>query len=301
MNDLSNAALRRQQEIHHCPSFCNPIPSLALYVLLVLFLIGLAVSIFILIVVRNAVLLLLLLFLSALVATFLLWNSLQYMRNGALLFYLHSYPDSDLTLARHGQLVKFTGIVSCGNISLESSYEKVSQCIYTSTLLHEFGEPGLKPADVRESCFQWRLAYSERFSTDFYITDRKSGTRVLVNAGSNSKVFPLVMESRLIETTTNCRVLSSHLQNWLRERNLSVEARPLRLEEGYIKAGSTISVIGMLRKQNDILMIMQPQEIISTGCVWQKLLLPSDYDGLILGPPKMPDVGRDSTALQRVD
>lgn len=110
MNDLSNAALRRQQEIHHCPSFCNPIPTLALYVLLVLFLIGLAVSIFILIVVRNAVLLLLLLFFSALVATFLLWNSLQYMRNGALLFYLHSYPDSDLTLARHGQLVKFTGV-----------------------------------------------------------------------------------------------------------------------------------------------------------------------------------------------
>lgn len=76
------------------------------------------------------------------------------------------------------------------------------------------------------------FTFMQRFSTDFYITDRKSGTRVLVNAGSNSKVFPLVMESRLIETTTNCRVLSSHLQNWLRERNLSVEARPLRLEEG---------------------------------------------------------------------
>lgn len=74
--------------------------------------------------------------------------------------------------------------------------------------------------------------FMQRFSTEFYITDRKSGIRALVNAGTNCKVFPLVIESRLIETTRKCRVLSSHLQSWLRERNLSAEARPLRLEEG---------------------------------------------------------------------
>lgn len=74
--------------------------------------------------------------------------------------------------------------------------------------------------------------FMQRFSTEFYITDRKSGIRALVNAGTNCKVFPLVIESRLIETTRKCRVLSSHLQSWLRERNLSAEARALRLEEG---------------------------------------------------------------------
>lgn len=51
-----------------------------------------------------------------------------------------------------------------------------------------------------------------------------------------------------------------------------------------------MSVIGMFIKQNDVLMIVEPQEIISTGCVWQRLLLPSEYDGLILGPPKMPQI-----------
>lgn len=51
--------------------------------------------------------------------------------------------------------------VSCGNVSLESSYEKVGRCVYTSTLLFECGELGLKPVDVKESCFGWRLAYSE--------------------------------------------------------------------------------------------------------------------------------------------
>lgn len=32
-------------------------------------------------------------------------------------------------------------------------------------------------------------------------------------------------------------------------------------------------------------MIVQPQELFSTGCLWQKLLLPVDVDGLILGFP----------------
>lgn len=59
----------------------------------------------------------------------------------------------------------------------------------------------------------------------------------------------------------------------------------------YIKTGNTVSLIGMFIKQNDdVLMIVEPQEIISTGCAWQRLLLPSEYDGLILGPPKVPQI-----------
>ncbi|CAI9769603.1 unnamed protein product [Fraxinus pennsylvanica] len=180
-------------------------------------------------------------------------------------------------------------LVSCGSVSLESSYEKVSPCVYSSTLLYEFGEPGLRPSDVRNSCFNWRLAYAERFSTDFYVTDSKSGIRALVKAGPDCKVFPLIIESKLVKTTQKCRVLSSHLRKWLRDRNLPAEARVLRLEEGYIKEGSSVSVLGLLHRNNDVVMIVQPQDVISTGCLWQKLLLPVDIDGLVIGVPERAD------------
>ncbi|XP_027108553.1 uncharacterized membrane protein At1g16860-like isoform X1 [Coffea arabica] len=311
MNDLpfKNAGSRvvgeEQQgegEEQGCFGSCNPIiPTPAIYLLLLLFTLGLGFSIFILVVVHNALFFLVLLCFSALLAAFLLWNSLNNSgssctsrRNGALLSYLHFFPDSDLSLAAPGQLVKLTGVASCGSVSLESSYEKVNQCIYTSTLLYEFEEPGLKPIDDMKSCFQWRLAYSEdfswqRYSTDFYITDRRSGIRALVKAGTGCKVIPLIIESRLVKTTRKCKVLSSTLGKWLIERNLSAEARLLRLEEGYIKEGSSVSVIGMCQRQNDTVMIVQPQETLSTGCLWRKLLLPVDVDGLLFGAPNMAD------------
>ncbi|WKA05734.1 hypothetical protein VitviT2T_023682 [Vitis vinifera] len=282
MNDLSNASSIQS----HCYS-CKPIPSQVLYVLVPLFFTGLAVSIFILIAVHNAFLFVSLLCLSALVAAFLIWNTVNWRRSRALFCYLRSFPDSDLRLARHGQLVKITGLVSCGNISLESSYEKATRCIYTSTLLYEYPGLGLKLADAKVPCFGWGLAYCERFSTDFYITDSKSGIRALVKAGSGSRVTPLIVESRLVNTTRKCRFLSSHFKKWLAERNISGQARLLRLEEGYVKEGSSMAVIGMLHRDNDALMIVQPPELLSTGCLWRKLLLPVDIDGVILGVPEM--------------
>uniref|UniRef100_A0A5B7BNB3 Uncharacterized protein n=1 Tax=Davidia involucrata TaxID=16924 RepID=A0A5B7BNB3_DAVIN len=110
MNNLSNAPnLREHQHDRHCYS-CKPIPTIAIYVLVPLFFIALGISIFILVVVRNAAFFVSLLFLSALVATFVLWNTLNWRRNGAVLLYLRSFPDSDLRVARHDQLVKITGI-----------------------------------------------------------------------------------------------------------------------------------------------------------------------------------------------
>lgn len=53
----------------------------------------------------------------------------------------------------------------------------------------------------------------------------------------------------------------------------------------YVQEGSFVTVIGMLRKDHDALMIVQPPQVISTGCLWQRLLLPVDVDGLILGMP----------------
>ncbi|XWS46281.1 hypothetical protein CRYUN_Cryun14cG0051800 [Craigia yunnanensis] len=235
---------------------------------------------------------------------FLLWLLLSWLGmlltgdRAAFAFFLNSFPDSDLGLAREGQLVKFTGVASCGSLSLETSYERVARCIYASTLLYEYGQFGLKPVNVNGSCFQWNLAYCERFSTDFYIPDQKSGIRSVVKAGSGCKVIPLIIESKLFTTTKQCRILSPHLTNWLRDGNLSAEARLLRLEEGYVQEGCIVTVIGMLNKSNDSLMIVQSPEIISTGCLWRRLLIPVDVDGLILGVPDIDNSTLDLNFIQ---
>lgn len=126
----------------------------------------------------------------------------------------------------------------------------------------------------------------QRFSTDFYITDSKSGIRALVKAGPGCKVIPLIIESRLVATVRKRSSLSTHLRKWLRDRNLSAEAHLLRLEEGYIEEGNSVSVMGMLNRSEDSLMIVHPPEITSTGCLWRNMLLPVDVDGLILEGPR---------------
>ncbi|GAY45776.1 hypothetical protein CUMW_091960 [Citrus unshiu] len=234
-----------------------PIPSVGVYILLSLFIIGLSVSVFILIVVHNAAFLLFFLLLSTFVICFIAWNMLNRNHKAALSLFVRSFPDSDLRLAPHGQLVKITGLASCGSVSLESSYEKATRCIYTSTLLYEYGRLGLKPVNVNKSCCQWSLAYCE--------------------------VLPLICESNIVTTSGCSRILSTHLRKWLRDRNLPAEARLLRLEEGYVQEGSSVTVVGMLCKDNDLLMIVQPPQPISTGCLFQRLLFPVDVDGLVLG------------------
>lgn len=105
MNNLSNAALLD----HHC-STCKPIPSLALYFLIPLFVIGLSVSIFILIVVHNALSFVSFIVLSLLVLAFIVWNTRNWRSKGAIFFFLRSLPETDLRLAEEGQLVKITGV-----------------------------------------------------------------------------------------------------------------------------------------------------------------------------------------------
>ncbi|XP_009366626.2 uncharacterized membrane protein At1g16860 isoform X2 [Pyrus x bretschneideri] len=189
MNDLSNGVLR-----DHGGRALKPIPSLVLYILVPIFFLGLSVSIFILIVVRNAFFFVFFLLLSVLVAAFVVWNVRHWATKAAVFWFLDSVPESDLRLAQHGQLVKITGIASCGSLSLESSYEKATGCIYASTLLYEYRGLTLQPGNVKRSCFQWHLAYCERFSTDFYLTDQKSGLTAIVKAGFWLQSYP-----------TNCR------------------------------------------------------------------------------------------------
>ncbi|XP_050236155.1 uncharacterized membrane protein At1g16860-like [Mercurialis annua] len=274
MNDLSNAVLREKKTPF--------LPKLAIFILFSVFITGFSFSIFILIVVHNPIFFLAFLLVFGSVASFIAWNVHNRKYKAAVFRFLRSFPDSDLASSSNGHLVKITGVASCGSVSLESSYERAPRCIYSSTLLYEYGGFGFKKKGANRSCFQWSLTYCERFSTDFYITDRKSGMRALVKAGPNCKVVPLITESKLVTTTRQCKRLSSDFGKWLQERNLSVEARQLRLEEGYVQEGSTVTVMGELHKNNENVRIVEPQELLCTGFLWRKLILPMDVDGLVI-------------------
>jgi len=55
----------------------------------------------------------------------------------------------------------------------------------------------------------------------------------MVKAGVGCKAVPLIVESKLVTATRQCRTLSSHLRKWFQDRNLSAKARTLlHLEEG---------------------------------------------------------------------
>lgn len=50
----------------------------------------------------------------------------------------------------------------------------------------------------------------------------------------------------------------------------------------YIKEGSTVTVMGVVRRHDNVLMIIPPAEPVSTGCLWARCLLPTYIEGLIL-------------------
>lgn len=50
----------------------------------------------------------------------------------------------------------------------------------------------------------------------------------------------------------------------------------------YVKEGSTVSVMGVVRRNDNVLMIVPPQEPVLTGCQWIRCLLPTYVEGLIL-------------------
>lgn len=50
----------------------------------------------------------------------------------------------------------------------------------------------------------------------------------------------------------------------------------------YIKEGSTVSVMGVVRRHDNVLMIIPPTQPVSTGCEWARCLLPRYVDGLVL-------------------
>ncbi|BBH00682.1 Ubiquitin-specific protease family C19-related protein [Prunus dulcis] len=124
--------------------------------------------------------------------------------------------------------------------------------------------------------------HSEKYVADFYISDFQSGLRALVKAGYGAKVAPFVKPATVVDVTKENKELSPSFLRWLAERNLSTDDRIMRLKEGYIKEGSTVSVMGVVRRHDNVVMIVPPTEPVSTGFQWLRCLLPTYVEGLIL-------------------
>ncbi|PPR95824.1 hypothetical protein GOBAR_AA24828 [Gossypium barbadense] len=210
----------------------------------------------------------------------LVWNCI-WGRKG-LFGFVKMYPDAELRGAVDGQYIKVTGVVTCGSIPLESSYQREPRCVYVSTELYEYKGWGGKSANSKQRCFSWGCKHSEKFVADFYISDFQSGLRALVKAGYGSKVAPMIKPATVLDVTKENRDSFPSLLRWLAERNLSNDDCIMRLKEGCIKEGSTVSVMGVVRRHDNVLMIVPPSEPISTGCQWSRCLLPTYVEGLIL-------------------
>jgi len=107
---------------------------------------------------------------------------------------LKRYHDVELRYILDGQFIKITGYVTCGNISLELSYQKVPRCVYISSELYEYKKWGR---------ITWGSTYTRKYVADFYITNFKSRLRELVKTRSGAKIAPLMVEPTTIVDATN--------------------------------------------------------------------------------------------------
>lgn len=256
------------------------VSKVAMWVFLVVVLMGLVVGGFLMVAVKKAIILVAVGGVVAPLVVILLWN-FAYKERG-LLGYLKRYPDAELRGAIDGQFVKVTGVVTCGSIPLETSFQQTPRCIYASTELEEYKGWGGKSANPSHHSFSWGRRHSEKYVADFYISDFQSGLRAMVKAGYGAKVVPFVKPTTVIDVTKSNKELSPNFLRWLADRNLSSDDRIMRLKEGYIKEGSTVSVMGLVRRHENVLMIVPPVDPISTGCQWTRCLLPTYIEGLIL-------------------
>ncbi|KAL1560046.1 hypothetical protein AAHA92_10312 [Salvia divinorum] len=256
------------------------VSKVAMWMFLVVVVMGLVVGVFLMASVKKPVILVAVVALLVPIVVIFVWNYAY--RNRGVLGFLNKYPDAELRGAVDGQFVKVTGVVTCGSIPLETSFQKVQRCVYVSSELYEYRGCGVKSANAKQRWFSWGCTYSERHVADFYISDFQSGLRALVKAGYGAKVAPFVKTKVVVDVTKDSSKLSPNFLRWLSERGQSSDDRLTRLKEGYIKEGSTVSVMGMVRRLDNVLMIVPPSEPVSTGCRWPCCLLPTYIEGLTL-------------------
>ncbi|XP_024389940.1 uncharacterized membrane protein At1g16860 [Physcomitrium patens] len=271
INSLSNA---------HEYSFPKNFPRMIIYTLIPLFVIGFIAGAFIFAAVKNAILLFVVAALFGVVVILLAWNT--FWGKQAIYGFMAKFPHSDLSTAKDGQLVKITGVVTCGSVPLESSYQKISRCVYTSTGLFEYRHYSSKKASEKHRRFTWGLRHGERYVVDFYISDFQTGLRALVKAGYGARVISYVDESPILDLLPSIKEFPTDFLRWLTERNLSADGRVMRLKEGYVKEGSTVTVMGVVQRHENILMLVSPPDPMSTGCQWSKFILPATLEGIIL-------------------
>ncbi|KAK6944591.1 hypothetical protein RJ641_025693 [Dillenia turbinata] len=261
-------------------SFHRSFPKCILWSIILLFVMGFIAGGFILGAVHNPILLIVVVVLFGTVAAAFTWNA--YWGRRAIIGFIARYPDAELRTAKDGQFVKVSGVVTCGNVPLESSFQKVPRCVYTSTSLYEYRGWDSKAANPTHRRFTWGLRSLERHVVDFYISDFQSGLRALVKTGYGARVTPYVDESVVVDINQSNREMSPEFIRWLGERNLSSDDRVMRLKEGYIKEGSTVSVMGVVQRNDNVLMIVPPPEPFSMGCQWGKCILPASLEGIVL-------------------
>ncbi|KAJ9689314.1 hypothetical protein PVL29_014810 [Vitis rotundifolia] len=261
-------------------SFHRSFPKPILWSMVLLFVMGFIAGGFILGAVHNPILLIVVVVLFGAVAAVFIWNT--YWGRRAITGFIARYPDAELRTARDGQFVKVSGVVTCGNVPLESSFQRVPRCVYTSTSLYEYRGWDSKAANPTHRRFTWGLRSLERHVVDFYISDFQSGLRALVKTGYGARVTPYVDESVVVDINQSNRDMSPEFIRWLGERNLSSDDRVMRLKEGYIKEGSTVSVMGVVQRNENVLMIVPPPEPFPTGCQWAKCILPASLEGIVL-------------------
>nr|XP_043629247.1 uncharacterized membrane protein At1g16860-like [Erigeron canadensis] len=261
-------------------SFFRSFPKIVFWSIVLLFVMGLIAAIFIFASVGNPVLLIVVVTLFAIVSLAFSWNMSQGKK--AVIKFISEYPDAELRTAKDGQFVKISGVVTCGNVPLESSFQRVPRCVYTSTSLYEYRGWESKAANPTHRRFTWGLRSMERHVTDFYVSDFQSGLRALVKTGYGARVTPYVEESAIIDIDQANKDMSPQFTRWLAERNLSSDDRVMRLKEGYIKEGSSVSVMGVVQRNDNVLMIVPPPEPVPTGCQWTRCMLPASLDGIIL-------------------
>nr|KYP53878.1 putative membrane protein At1g16860 family [Cajanus cajan] len=270
-------------------SFRRNFPKPILWSVILIFIMGFIAGGFILGAVRNAILLIVVVVLFGTVAALFTWNSC--FGRKAIVGFISRYPDAELRTAKNGQFVKVSGtnnlfyllkVVTCGNVPLESSFQKVPRCVYTSTSLYEYRGWDSKAANPKHRRFTWGLRSAERHVVDFYISDFQSGLRALVKTGYGARVTPYVDDSIVIDVNPANKDMSPEFLRWLAERKLSSDDRIMQLKEGYIKEGSTVSVMGVVQRNDNVLMIVPPPEPLTTGCQWAKCIFPASLEGVVL-------------------
>ncbi|MQM09313.1 hypothetical protein Taro_042181, partial [Colocasia esculenta] len=135
------------------------VPKVAVWSCVVVFAVGAVVGVFLLVVVKTVVILAAVAGLLVAVGLLVLWNRARKRRD--LEAYLRRFPDTNLLQAKTGEFVKVTGVVTCGSIPLETSYQGVSRCVYVSTELQEYRGWSGKPANPQHKCLTWGLRHAE--------------------------------------------------------------------------------------------------------------------------------------------